>query len=122
MNRSYSKLRHMKEANILLEERLSNKKINEQPMPNGKKGQTLSTAKNTGVKSFTYKGQKLKVNSCGKSIKVNGKPCTKDMTITGSDVITGSDNDQINFQDIKGFGALQATIKGGMLTYSIIAD
>ena len=44
------------------------------------------------------------------------------MTVTGSDVITGSDNDQINFQDIKGFGALQATIKGGMLTYSIIAD
>ena len=122
MNRSYSKLRHIKEANILLEERLSNKKINEQPMPVGKKGQTLSTAKNTGVKSFTYKGQKLKVNSCGKSIKVNGKPCTKDMMITGSDVITGSDNDQINFQDIKGFGALQATIKGGMLTYSIIAD
>ena len=122
MNRSYSKLRHIKEANILLEERLSNKKINEQPMPVGKKGQTLSTAKNTGVKSFTYKGQKLKVNSCGKSIKVNGKPCTKDMTVTGSDVITGSDNDQINFQDIKGFGALQATIKGGMLTYSIIAD
>lgn len=122
MNRSYSKLRHIKEANILLEERLSNKKINEQPMPTGKKGQTLSTAKNTGVKSFTYKGQKLKVNSCGKSIKVNGKPCTKDMMITGSDVITGSDNDQINFHDIKGFGALQATIKGGMLTYSIIAD
>ena len=122
MNRSYSKLRHIKEANILLEERLSNKKINEQPMPAGKKGQTLSTAKNTGVKSFTYKGQKLKVNSCGKSIKVNGKPCTKDMMITGSDVITGSDNDQINFHDIKGFGALQATIKGGMLTYSIIAD
>ena len=122
MNRSYSKLRHIKEANILLEERLSNKKINEQPMPTGKKGQTLSTAKNTGVKSFTYKGQKLKVNSCGKSIKVNGKPCTKDMMVTGSDVITGSDNDQINFQDIKGFGALQATIKGGMLTYSIIAD
>lgn len=122
MNRSYSKLRHIKEANILLEERLSNKKINEQPMPVGKKGQTLSTAKNTGVKSFTYKGQKLKVNSCGKSIKVNGKPCTKDMMVTGSDVITGSDNDQINFQDIKGFGALQATIKGGMLTYSIIAD
>ena len=122
MNRSYSKLRHIKEANILLEERLSNKKINEQPMPTGKKGQTLSTAKNTGVKSFTYKGQKLKVNSCGKSIKVNGKPCTKDMMVTGSDVITGSDNDQINFQDIKGFGALQVTIKGGMLTYSIIAD
>ena len=122
MNRSYSKLRHIKEANILLEERLSNKKINEQPMPVGKKGQTLSTAKNTGVKSFTYKGQKLKVNSCGKSIKVNGKPCTKDMMITGSDVITGSDNDQINFHDIKGFGQLQATIKGGMLTYSIIAD
>lgn len=122
MNRSYSKLRHMKEANILLEERLSNKNTNEQSMPAGKKGQTLSTAKNTGPNLFTYKGQKLKVNSCGKSIKVNGKPCTKDMTITGTDVITGSDNDQINFQDIKGFGALQATIKGGMLTYSIIAD
>jgi hypothetical protein len=122
MNRSYAKLRHIKEANILLEERLSNKKINEQPMPNGKKGQTLSTAKNTGVKSFTYKGQKLKVNSCSKSIKVNGKPCTKDMIITGTDVITGNNNDQINFQDIKGFGALQATISGGMLTYSIIAD
>ena len=122
MNRSYSKLRHMKEANILLEERLSNKNTNEQSMPAGKKGQTLSTAKNMGDNVITYKGQKLKVNSCGKSIKVNGKPCTKDMTITGSDVITGSDNDQINFQDIKGFGALQATIKGGMLTYSIIAD
>ena len=25
------------------------------------------------------------------------------MMITGSDVITGSDNDQINFHDIKGF-------------------
>jgi hypothetical protein len=44
------------------------------------------------------------------------------MTITGTDVITGSDNDQINFQDIKGFGALQATIKGGMLIYTIFTD
>lgn len=122
MNRSYSKLRHMKEANILLEERLSNKNTNEQSIPAGKKGQTLSTAKNTGPNLFTYKGQKLKVNSCGKSIKVNGKPCTKDMTITGTDVITGNDNDQITFNDIKGFGVLQATIIGGMLTYSIMAD
>jgi hypothetical protein len=122
MNRSYSKLRHIKEANILLEERLSGNLINEQSNMSGKKGQTLSTAKNMGGNLITYKGQKLKVNSCGKSIKVNGKPCTKDMTITGTDVITGSDNDQINFQDIKGFGALQATIKGGMLTYSIITD
>lgn len=122
MNRSYAKLRHIKEANILLEERLSNKNTNEQSMPTGKKGQTLLTAKNTGAKFFTYKGQTLKVNSCGKSIKVNGKPCTKDMIITGTDVITGNDNDQITFNDIKGFGVLQATISGGMLTYSIIAD
>lgn len=122
MNRSYSKLRHIKEANILLEERLSGNLINEQSNTSGKKGQTLSTAKNTGVKSFTYKGQKLKVNSCGKSIKVNGKPCTKDMAITGTDVITGNDNDQVTFYDISGLGKLQATIKGGMLTYNIFTD
>jgi hypothetical protein len=112
----------MKEANILLEERLSNKKINEQPMPAGKKGQTLSTAKNMGGNLITYKGQKLKVNSCGKSIKVNGKPCTKDMTITGADVITGNNNDQITFNETPGLGKLQATIKGGMLTYTIFTD
>jgi len=122
MNRSYSKLRHMKEANILLEERLSNKNTNEQSMPAGKKGQTLSTAKNMGDNVITYKGQKLKVSTCGKSIKVNGKPCTKDMMISGTDVITGNNDDQIMFYDISGLGQLQSTIKGGMLTYKIFTD
>jgi hypothetical protein len=44
------------------------------------------------------------------------------MTITGSDVITGNNDDQIMFYDISGLGQLQSTIKGGILTYKIFTD
>jgi hypothetical protein len=98
------------------------KKIIEESMPSGKGGQTLSTGKNVGNIYTKYKGQKLKVLNCGKSIKINGNMCTKNMMVSGNDKITGSDNDKLMFSDLKGFGQLEVTIKGGMVTYSIYTD
>ena len=56
------------------------------------------------------------------SIKINGNMCTKNMMVSGNDKITGSDNDKLMFSDLKGFGQLEVTIKGGMVTYSIYTD
>jgi hypothetical protein len=44
------------------------------------------------------------------------------MMVSGNDKITGSDNDKLMFSDLKGFGQLEVTIKGGMVTYSIYTD